>query len=369
MINSRPAHPVCRVPVQTVTVHMPFPGHQYSHHPYITHFAGAFHAIWSCGRVNEDDLGQQIWCAHSQDGEHWSTPAPLLVPEAVGVPEGVLTSAGFYAHDGVLRAYYGYYEYDLAACIDGRRPQWDSDHFSNDMGYIESADGVHWSAPVSMGLALVPNLPPRPTRSGRLILCGNVLLPYSDDPTGTSFTPAGLAGALVPGQPALDDSEAFHKVAARCGWERLVCEADFLQTDDGVLHALLRTDSDTLWSAESRDDGASWSAPVPTEYTSESSKFVLGRLPDGRYYRIGNPTFGAKRSSLHITLSADGENFDTPCILLDEVIPRQYEGLHKGGCYGYPYAIQKDGRIWVIYSINKERVDVLHFDIKVLPQP
>ncbi len=354
MINNCSSRPAQPIPFTTATLFAPQTGRQYAHHPYICRFGGQFYAMWSCGHRDEDAPDQQIWTASSGDGLHWSQPTALLTPGEVGNANGVLTAAGYLVRGDALLAYWGYFEYNAADTGDVGRPVGDGGHKNVMFGCMESSDGIHWGKPHKLDLAVVPNLPPQPTHSGRLILCGNVLFPTSED--GVHFTPAGLAGALVPGEKVWDDSEAFHHVAARCGWERLVCEGSFYQTDDDVLHMLLRTDSDLLWAAESRDDGASWSAPVPTQFNCDSSKFLMGRLPDGRFYHLGNAASWRTRDPLTLTLSADGESFDTPYTLVQGAVPKLFEGMHKGGCYGYPFAIIHENKMHVIFSVNKEQI-------------
>jgi len=51
----------------------------YCHHPHITFFKGRFFAIWSNGRVDEDDLGQRVLLTWAEDfAGPWSPPAPLI---------------------------------------------------------------------------------------------------------------------------------------------------------------------------------------------------------------------------------------------------------------------------------------------------
>ena len=157
---------------------------------------------------------------------------------------------------------------------------------------MTTTDGRAWSAPLDMNVPIVPNHGPQPTKSGRLIISGNIAFPYTDDPSGlagwrmTGIYPEDMAATIF------DDSEAFWKVQARMGWPAGLCEGSFYQTDNGVLHMLLRTTgpgyAGKLWDTESRDDGTTWSSPVETVFTDNNTKFHFGRLPDG----VGRPTAG-----------------------------------------------------------------------------
>ena len=280
-----------RLPVQRAWLYRPEREWTYSHHASITFFKGRFFAIWSNGRVNEDDPGQRVLIASSADGEQWSEPQPLLGPLAGHHSELVLTAAGFHQHAGTLVAYAGAYEYNAEAVRNGvKRGQ---GHQDTRLWALTSRDGRTWGDMVDMGIAIVPNHGPQRLASGRLLISGNISFPYSDDPAGLAGWTMG--GIYPPDMAAtiFDDSESFWKVQARQGWPAGLCEGSFYQTDDGAIHMLLRTTgaghAGKLWLTESRDNAASWSAPVETTFSDNNTKFHFGRLPDGRFYYVGCP--------------------------------------------------------------------------------
>jgi hypothetical protein len=170
-----------------------------------------------------------------------------------------------------------------------------------------------------------------------------------------------MSGIYPPDMAAelFDDSEGIWKVQKRAGWPVGLCEGSFYQTDDGVLHMLLRSETPKLWVTESRDDGAHWGAPRETEFTDDAAKFHCGRLPDGRFYHVGNPDPTGQRNPLVLSLSKDGIRFDKHLILADEPRTMKRPGLHKGGVYAYPHTIIHDGFLYVIVSVCKESVLVM----------
>ncbi len=216
---------------------------------------------------------------------------------------------------------------------------------------------------MDLGLPVVPNHGPQRTASGRLIISGNISFPYTDDPCGlrdwrmTGVYPSSMAETVV------DDSEGFWQVQAVAGWPNGLCEGSFYQTDDGILHMLLRTNTERLWVTESSDDGATWSLPQPTEFSDNATKFHFGRLPDGRFYYVGcpDPEPRWQRSPLVLSLSEDGMCFDHHYILADDSTPYEQgaAGMHKGGDYGYPHTLVHDGCLHIIVSRRKEAVEVM----------
>jgi hypothetical protein len=358
--NDRPvALPGARRPkVEGAFLYRPETEWTYSHHASLTFFQGRFFAIWSNGRRDEDAPGQRVLWSTSPDFKRWSTPRPLVdsMKDSNGV-ERVLTAGGFYQHAGTLVAYFGNY---------GPHKE------TTRLQAVTTTDGVNWSAVRDLGIPVNPNHPPQRTASGRLIICGNISFPWTDDPSGlagwhmTGIYPASMAATIK------DDPASFWEVAEQQGWRAALCEGSFYQTDDGVLHSLLRNTGQQfrhrLWLTESRDDGATWSAPVETDFSDTDAKFHFGRLPDGRFYYVGNPV-GTGRTPLALSLSRDGVRFDQHFILGEERYAQRQPGRWKGGEYGYPHTLIHDGHLCVIVSRQKEAVQVLRVALSELRAP
>jgi predicted neuraminidase len=343
-----------RPKVESVLIYQPTTEWTYSHHQSITFFKGRFYAIWSNGRQDEDAPGQRVLMASSADFKTWTTPKPLVDSVTEKGVERVLTAAGFHQHDGTLVAYFGNY---------GPKKE------TTRLQAVTTTDGEHWSAPREMGVPVNPNHGPQRTASGRLIIAGNISFPYTDDPTGlagwkmTGIYPKDMAATIK------DDPASFWEVAKHQGWSAALCEGSFYQTDDGVLHMPLRNtakqNARRLWLTESRDNGATWSAPIETSFSDTNAKFHFGRLPDGRFYYIGNPV-GGGRTPLALSLSRDGVRFDRHFILGDTHYESRRQGRWKGGEYGYPHSIVHDGHLYVIVSRQKEAVEVLRVALSEL---
>lgn len=339
----------------------PIVGWSYSHHAHITYFKGKFLAIWSNGRVHEDDLGQRVVLAESIDGENWGNVRPILTVEMLGDIKKVVTATGFHIYEDTLYVYYGAYNYEEEFLQDGNtRPGDDAHHINTDLGYISTTDLINWTEPKSLGISVIPNHGPQKTNSGRLIISGNVMFPYTDNPNGVEdFNITGIYGDAFGDDTPVDDSASIYHVTRFNGWGKvLICEGSFYQTDDDTIHMLLRSNSGCLWHTESKDDGVTWSDPKPTDYSDDSSKFHLGRLPDGRFYCVSNAKFGSARCPLDIFISEDGENFNKHFILRDEPYEIQIEGMNKSGSYGYPHTLIHDGHMYIIYSKGKEAIEV-----------
>jgi hypothetical protein len=333
-------------------IYVPTTGWFYSHHQSIVHFRDRFYAIWSNGKKDEDAPGQRVRIAYSTDFFHWSVPSTLATPGIYKKDtQNVLTAAGFHVYRDTLVAYYGQYS-------PGRE--------HTNLHAVYTTDGIHWSRPMDMHLAVNPNHGPQSLASGRLIISGNFTFPFTDDPSGlrgwkmNSFYPASFYTE--------DNPDSFYGPAKKSGYPPL-CEGSFYQTDDGTIHMLMRATDEGwkgwLWQIESRDNGTHWSGAMESGFTDNDSKFHFGRLPDKRFYYVGIPDTAHRsaRVPLVLSLSSDGIHFDKNYILADEPYVRKKEGQWKEGEYGYPHTIIYNGYLYVIISRMKESVEVLRVSL------
>jgi len=341
--------------IQRSMVYVPDTAWLYSHHASITHFRNLFIAAWSNGIKDEDKPGQRVEYSISADGMYWSRPMLLAQPSVYrGDTLNVLTAAGFHQFGDTLVAYYGEY----------------SPHRTNTHLWAKATlDGIDWSAPMDMHIPVNPNHGPQQIAGGRLIISGNFTFPYTDDESGlrgwkmSSFYPDSLYKE--------DNPATFYAPAEKLQLPPL-CEGSFYQTQDGVLHMLLRVTGKgwkgKLWLTESKDNGATWGLPVETAFTDNDSKFHFGELPGGGFYYVGIPDtlHHYDRNPLVLAISIDGLHFNEQYIIADEPYTMKQDGLWKGGEYGYPHTIIVDGYMYVIVSRKKEAVEVLRFNLKQL---
>jgi hypothetical protein len=337
---------VQRPKIESVFISRPGTDWTYSHHPHLAFFKGRLYAIWSNGRKTEDQSGQRVMVSSSSDFTNWTALRPLVdtVRNAAGMEE-VLTASGLYQYGNLLIAYV-----QIADAHKKNQVVW----------ALTTTDGEHWSAPRNLGLPISPpNHGPEVLASGRLIISGNTEYPWSDNPSGLGYWHMAGIGSLP------KKAKIRRELQIPPGYDP--CEASFYQTDDGIIHMLLRNGvkeiPHRLWLTESRDNGLTWSTPVPTGFSDANSKFHFGRLPDGRFYYVGNPLW--HRTPLILSLSRDGVHFNQHYILAEahHELPKTSD---EYGYPAYPTSMVHDGHLYVIVSRDKNKIEMLRVALNEL---
>jgi len=304
---------------------------------------------------DEDAPGQRVVFATSSDFKTWSGPQLLALPSRYNDSlQNVLTAAGLYQHGDTLVAYYGEY-----SPVRTNTTLWAK----------YTLDGVHWSKPVNLHLPMNPNHGPQALANGRLVICGNFTFAYTDDPKGLS---GWKMSSIYPDFLYKEDNPAtFYNPAEKLGLPP-ICEAAVFETGNGIVHALFRVTGKgwkgKLWQSQSNNSAATWSLPVETGFTDNDSKFHFGQLPDKRFYYVGIPDtlHHYNRNPLILSVSNDGKVFNKHYVIANSLYQLKKEGLWKGGQYGYPHTIIKDGYMYVIVSRQKEAVEIIRFQLDQL---
>ena len=367
-----------RVSTDEVVVHRGEEGGWYNHHQQITSLDGRLFVTFSNGAIHEDSPGQRMMLSVSDDdGRTWSPARPMVDSQAGEFGDAVLTAMGIHVHGTRLVAYCGYYDPTEAGLRvfnahdrgrESRSPSEAPWHQGTHTQIYSSDDrGNTWQGPVGRIDRFVPNLSPQPVGGGRLIIPGHMWFPYTDDPAGIhGWTPTGLP--RLP-DSYYDDPEGFWTGRRARGDDHPCCEGSLFQTDDGVIHMMLRTIGDSLAVTESEDNGATWSEPMMTDYSDCDSRHHFGRLPDGRYFGLSCAEPGSNRTPMVLATSDDGVVFDRHYILGDGPAhePRM-PGTAKRGRYGYPSCHIRDDAIYIVNSVSKEDIAVVRIPLDRLAE-
>ena len=285
--------------------------------------------------------------SRSADGHNWAPPETLAEPSRSKAGLATCIARGIFVNRGRLAALV--YERDPkenhAAATRNRlrRYFWSGNRWDFDRVILEDA---------------LNNYPPRPIGS-RLFMTlrrdrGKMHTALSEDLSGDDWEVSplpGLTKAHPMSEPSwyLDPEGAVHLIFRDRGW------------------------SGFLFRSLSCDGGKTWTPPVRTNYPDATSKNFSQRLSNGLYYLINNPSQCPRprvteksRDPLGLSFSRDGWSFAYPRLLRAGAPDRRFEGHSKDFGFSYPHALEHNDSLWVIYSTNKEDIEVSQFPLEDL---
>lgn len=308
----------------------------FSHHPYIFYYKDRFFATWSNGDKDEDFSGQRVMYATSKDGYTWSDAVDLTDR----IPEKAYKPNGFWVRDGELLAL-AYLNKSRGSKITGpyekemRAYRWDAS---------KSAFGNYDI--VIKGFSAVDG--PRLAADGQWLMFGK---PNNEvePPNNTTLYAKGGVSSLDKWTVKPSPIEGVeHDIF----WYTL---------PNGNLLAAQATGSipnRQLVSFLSTNNGNTWSKPVQSNFPDADSRLYGLRLSTGRYVLLNNPSLTRYRNPLSIAFSSNGLDFDHIANVRIEPINKRFPGHAKAPGYQYVRATEHDGKLWIIYSVNKEDIEI-----------
>jgi hypothetical protein len=339
-------------------------------HAYITYFHGVLFASWDVHARDENASGQHGVMRRSMDhGGSWTAIEELFPPLAENVPAAAPyphtrfhTNNGFAVVDNVLYAISDVAEWS-AAGASKVSPRVVLGRMARSIDPEGGLGELFWLLPEApLPIEGFPYIP-----AGNPVLVNQInhylTLPGNEPQLNfgrgshpTSDDNIGL-GEPVPAWQL--DNGTWVKLY-RAGGSRSARSAQ--ETED--------TKPRRKYASFSFDDGKTWTVPTRTNFTDAGARTNSGKLPDGQVYVINNllpisPKKGG-RVMLAISLSRDGLTFDRATMIRFVPSPRRYEGRSKSMGYMYPESVVVGEYLLVIYSINKEDVELARIPIEEL---
>jgi hypothetical protein len=327
------------VVAKTSLIHSTRSGQSQSNmHSFLTYFDGKFWAAWSSSPDNAEDSPRQlVRYATSKDGHLWEESRILAAdPDGPDKP-GRWLARGIFVLQGKLQA--------LCAYLEGKSEAPKQEEWSNLRLVRFEWNGKGWENRGTYLENCMNNYPPRVLNDRLLMSCrdSNTRMHTALLETGGQWRVTAL-----PGEPP-DDK---------------MSEPSWYADPQGIAHMIFRDGrrSHYLYRSTSSNGGKTWTAPVRTNYPDAGSKNVTGRLSNGWYYLINNPS-PQGRDPLAISFSRDGWTFERPRALRLGAAEIRSPRRGKNLGFQYPQALERDGSLWVIHCQNQEDIEVSEFRI------
>lgn len=315
----------------------------YNHHNQINKFKGRYYYAWSNGFCNEEDAGQRVLVASSENALHWSEPSVLL--DAPDKTPWAHNCVALHVDEEAMYCVIMSEETEHDETVTGMRRIKPEDAY---IDVYKTTDGKNWAKAFSFGTGIKWIFEaPRLTQQGRLMCVCNT---KHDGP----------AIMLWPGKNICEQPQLIHVPEPEGAWFPYG-ESTWYQLDEGRIMVFWRDEGASLrlYVNHSDDGGQTWSEPVLTDIPDSMSRLYAGRLTDGRYFIVNN-AIGTllDRTPLMLLLSNDGVVFnkvymvnDTPCVM-------RRKGLLKANGNQYPCCLVDGDKLIVAYDENKEDIFV-----------
>jgi len=319
-------------------VHRAVPGEmQFLHESSITFHEGVLVAAWANDPRDENSAEGVVRAARSRDlGRSWSAPE-MVAPGVEGreCDNHVL----LHSHGGALYAYAARWAGGVQA--DG---VWHPLPSMRALQFQWEGEGRGWRETGVVIPRFLPMHGPQRLRNGGWIIAGEF-----------GFETPAVAIC------ADDGFAAWETVAIRTSLRLRFPEPTIIVEEDRLV-AIIRNEfvlgppQTQALVSESFDHGRSWSEARESNFPMVPSKPFAGILSTGQRFLVSNyPDPVSRRGCLTIAVGRPGERVLSMLRTIRQGVPPvQLAGLCKEPQWSYPYAIERDGVLYVTYSISKE---------------
>ncbi len=306
---------------------------------------GEFIAQWANSRLEENDAESLVRARRSKDAVTWSD-REIIAPGFEG--PGYHSHGVFHSHAGQLWSFNAQHRQQKVnnGYFQGLRTD----------AFLWKPDTKKWEPQEISGLdAFWPLCQPVKLANGKWIMAGA----------------RNAAKTVVPAVAICDDDRMtpWRLVtiphAADLAPDQIWGETTVSVEGSRVL-AIVRNRKKGgigFWSSISTDHGETWPVLTESNIPHGGGRPVLGRLKDGRHFLVANMR---SRNTLILALTKPGTfAFDRLYRLLDKPSPpvRMPPAGAKRSQWGYPSAIEHDGKLFIVYSATKEATGLTVVDL------
>ena len=322
----------------------------YSHHGYIAVFRGDLFAIWSNHSRDEDAPGQRVLMSRSGDpGKSWTDFTEIFPPRDEVEPRSEedpndrsMIANGFAVADDSL--------YAVAEVFLRARDRKGLGRLARKVAPGDELGPIFW----------LHDSPAEPVE-------GFPEYPAADDPrfksVATKINEYLAQPEHLPSWKYRGENQS--RITAPDG-QRLCEPTEAWRMPNGTQVRMWRVKGKPRcnYASFSGVEGRTWYGPIKTEFPDTHSRSCAGNLPNGTAYVINNP--GRGRDPLVISLAEDGLTFDRHAVIACDAPPMRHKGRSKGRGFQYPHAEVAGDHLFVVYSVNKEDMQVTRIPIKAL---
>lgn len=329
----------------------------YNHHPFIIEHDGAIHIMYSTGNTNEDESGQYVRYQKSTDGgATFTAPVTLIVPQDI--------TGGYLARRICLPSIFTIVEGDLYALVDVNNLASGSTGARTGVGTLAikvnsnaTFETPKWIINPAGNTTAPTPISGFPAYSFDTMLSSKIINSLINSERRPSFFYSCPTNNPMYSVSSFKSTRMEEPTVSKLG--------------NGLWVKLWRILDAVTFSkvAQYSFDGINWGGLNNTNIPDWPSRSEILKCSDGRIVLVGNNNSGTNRSPLFFAQSSNGMEFKSSNVynIDTETTGPVYPGTFKNTGVQYPYITQlANGKIAVIYSVNKEQIRVSIFDLPTL---
>lgn len=145
-----------------------------------------------------------------------------------------------------------------------------------------------------------------------------------------------------------DDGKSFRKIAIPASDDADMIQPSFWESENGTLHALMRTNKGYIYKSDSTDFGESWCDAYPIAVPNNNSGLDCMKAENGKVYLVCNPVeknWGARSPLTLFVSNDDGESFE-----------KLFDLETVQGEFSYPAIIAEGNKLYGTYTYKREGI-------------
>ena len=146
------------------------------------------------------------------------------------------------------------------------------------------------------------------------------------------------------------------QVSDQSFYGRGIIQPTLWESEPGTVHMLLRSSEGSIYRADSRDYGKTWSDAYQTALPNNNSGIDVAKCADGTLVLCSNPVAEnwGPRTPLTLQISADNGQTWTESAVLEDI----------PGEYSYPCVVCSGTKLYVTYTYDRKSIAFWEFDLE-----
>jgi hypothetical protein len=301
--------------------------------PCLAEHKGKLFACWTNGPKDEDPDNECLRGRWSSDGGKTWGPVQTIAGDAT--PKSTYGHGTIWSHDGKLWVFAAHFIQPKGSAMD-----------INVEAFLYDEQGEKWVSRGAVAERFWPLETPKPRPGGGWILGGDHGVYPGEGPA------VAIIDAKDPLKWQVVDIPFKYAAKPDDGKPPYAIETTLWTSDSEVVAIMRNPYKDLALSSVSRDGGATWSPVAESNFKLAESKAYAGTLSTNQRYVACN---SGNREFLILAVGKPGAATASAAFMIRKGrVPARWPTHSKNPQWSYPWVLEDDGKLYIIYAAAKE---------------